>query len=63
MILTAYRKDGFVLYYLREARSDQNFKANFANNTKSAESSEIWHRKIGHLNVHLMLQRQKRAWN
>jgi len=49
-ILTAYRKDG--LYYLREATSNPSFEANLAGNIKSADSVEMWHRKMGHLNVH-----------
>jgi len=39
-ILTAYRKNS--LYYLREVTSDQNFKANFARNIKSADNIEMW---------------------
>jgi len=49
-ILAAYRKDG--LHYLRETTNDPSFEANFARNIKSVDSVEMWHRKMGHLNVH-----------
>jgi len=56
-ILTAYRKDG--LYYLREVTSDPSFEVNFARNIKSVDSVEMWHRKMGHLNVHDLVKCHK----
>jgi len=53
-ILTAYRKDG--LYYLREATSDPSVEANFARNIKSVNNVEIWHCRMGHLNVHDLMK-------
>jgi len=48
-ILTAHRKDG--LYYIRDSRNQQETSVNLVNEVKNFDTVELWHRKMGHLNI------------